>query len=414
MTNTAKNIENLGFQPEKINALNHFLDETYVQSGKLSGCGYMLARAGESYHYCAGNGALEESDPYNHTLTADSIFRIFSMTKPITSFVFMQFIEQGLLRFEDKVKDYIPAFANPQVWVEGNTSDYTTRPAARDITLLDLITHQSGMTYNFFGEHPLDAIYRRKQIHGMRNSDTDLAGFCDKLAALPILFSPGEAWHYSFSIDVIGRVLEIVSGLSLDALMHKMVFQPLKMDSTGFNLPENAISRLTYNYYQDPKNNKIRVVDGVRNSLYLTKAHFLGGGGGLYSTLNDYRRFCDMLLNKGSLNGIQLAKAETVEKMMQNQLYHGDTLEGYAQGAFSENGSEGNGFGIGGSVVMDATRTFNTTTNDSFSWGGLANTYFWIDRQNQFSFIFMTQMMPYGCYPIRKELSDKIYEALLP
>ncbi len=144
---------------------------------------------------------------------------------------------------------------------------------------------------------------------------------------MPILFSPGEAWHYSFGIDVIGRVLEIVSGLSLDALMQKMVFQPLKMDSTGFDLPAHDISRLTYNYYQDPKNNSFRVVDGVENSLYLTKAHFLGGGGGLYSTLNDYRRFCDMLLNQGSLDGVQLAKPETVEKMMQNQLYHGDTLE---------------------------------------------------------------------------------------
>ena len=407
-------VSKLGINPDKLSAMNDFVDQAYVARNKISGYSYLLARHGEiALTHCSGFSAMGAESDDAHSLTPDSIFRIYSMTKPITSLLFMQLVERGDVALEDKLKDYIPSFANPLVWVDGTTSDFTTRPAERDITLLDLLTHQSGLTYDFLGEHPVDALYRRKQLSGSRNSTISLEEFCDSLASMPLLFSPGTAWNYSFATDVIGRVIEIVTGSSLDRVMQEMIFNPLGMKDTGFQTSAKNIGRLTHCYYYDPKNRITRCVDTSKASNYLSTPTLLGGGGGLLSTLPDYYRFCQMFRQGGELNGKRIISAETIKFMQKNHLYHQGDLEGYATGAFSENGAEGNGFGIGGSIVLDPSKTVNATSLGSFSWGGLANTYFWIDPDKDLIFIFMTQIIPTGCYPLRQELSERIYDSLV-
>lgn len=409
-----KYIAQLGIDFDKVAKMNAFVDSQYIDTGKISGYSYLLARHGEiAVTHCSGQSAMGEEADDGHTLTPDSIFRIYSMTKPVTSLLFMQLAERGDVAFEDKLKDYIPSFANPQVWVEGTTSDFKTRPAERDITLLDLLTHQSGLTYDFLGEHPVDALYRRKQLSGSRSSNMNLADFCNHLAEMPLLFSPGTAWNYSFATDVIGRVIEIATGASLDRIMQEMIFDPLDMHDTGFQTSAKNTSRLAHCYYFDPKNRTARCVDTAENSSFLSPPTLLGGGGGLVSTLPDYYRFCQMFRQGGELDGIRIISPESIQRMQTNQLYHGEDLAGYATGAFSENGAEGNGFGIGGSVVLDPSKTANSTSKGNFSWGGLANTYFWIDPEKDLIFIFMTQIIPTGCYPLRQELSDYIYNSLV-
>ena len=407
-------ISQLGINPDKLSEMNGFVDTKYVEPGKISGYSYLLARHGEiALTHCSGNSAMNEEADQGHALTPDSLFRIYSMTKPVTSLLFMQLLERGDVAFDDKLKDYIPSFADPQVWVDGTTSDYMTRPAARDITLLDLLTHQSGLTYDFLGEHPVDALYRRKSLNGARNSNMSLTEFCDTLAGLPLLFSPGTAWNYSFATDVIGRVIEIATGAPLDRVMQEMIFNPLGMKDTGFQVPAKNTDRLAHCYYYDPKNRAVRCIDTAQNSTFLSGPKLLGGGGGLVSTLPDYYRFCQMFRQGGELDGVRIIRTETIQKMLTNQLYHGGDLEEYATGAFSENGAEGNGFGIGGSIVLDPSKTVNTTSKGSFSWGGLANTYFWVDFEMDLIFIFMTQIIPTGCYPLRQELSEHIYGSLI-
>ena len=406
-------IAQLGLDAGKLAEMNGFIDSKYVEPGKISGYSYLLARHGEvALTHCSGHSAMGEEADQGHPLTSDSLFRIYSMTKPVTSLLFMQLAERGDVAFDDMVKDYIPSFANPQVWVEGTSSDFTTRPAEREITLLDLLTHQSGLTYDFLGEHPVDALYRRKQLSGARNSNMSLAEFCDRLADLPLLFSPGTAWNYSFATDVIGRVIEIATGAPLDRVMQDMIFDPLGMKDTGFQISAKQVERLAHCYYYDPKNRAVRCIDTAENSTFLSVPELLGGGGGLVSTLHDYYRFCQMF-RQGELDGVRIISADSIQKMLTNQLYHGGDLEGYATGAFSENGSEGNGFGIGGSIVLDPSKTVNVSSKGSFSWGGLANTYFWIDPEQDLIFIFMTQIIPTGCYPLRKELSEYIYGSLV-
>ncbi len=409
-----QNLAQLGFDSEKITAMNSFIDSTYVDTGKISGYSYLLARRGEiALTHCSGHSAMGDEAEQGHVLTPQSIFRIYSMTKPVTSLLFMQLVERGMVALEDKVKDYIPSFSDPQVWVSGTTSAYTTKPAERDITLLDLITHQAGLSYDFLGEHPIDAIYRRKQLSGSRRSTTSLAEFCDQLAALPLLFSPGTAWNYSFALDIIGRVIEIVTTTSLDRVMQEMIFDPLGMKDTGFSLRGADVSRLTHCYHLNPKSQKIRMVDGAENSDCLDTPLLIGGGGGLVSTLGDYYRFCQMFRQGGELDGVRIISADEIAKMQVNQLYNAGDLAGYATGAFSENGASGNGFGIGGSIVLDPSKTENRSSKGNFSWGGLANTYFWIDPTQDMIVIFMTQIIPSGCYPLREELAEHIYGALI-
>lgn len=402
------------FDTSRLADLKTHLDTTYVNQGHISGYSYLIAKNGEiaALEY-SGHSAMGDESAQGFALDENSLFRIYSMTKPVVSIMFMMLVEQGKLNLSDELKKYIPAFANPQVWVDGDTEKYTTAPATRDITLHDLLTHQSGLTYDFLNEHPLDALYRRKRLTGARNEGLSLEGFCDELATLPLLFSPGTAWNYSVSLDVIGRVLEVATGKRLDKLSKEMVFDPLGMDDTDFQIVENKTDRLTHCYYLDPRKNITRCVDHPNKSIFAGDSDFCGGGGGLISSIPDYYLFCQMLRNKGELNGVRLISQETYAQMNTNQINHGGDMATESRSSFTETGSEGLGFGIGGSIVIEPENSAGPHSLGSFSWGGFASTYFWIDPEEDLTVIFMTQIMPSFSYTIRDELAQRVYGALI-
>lgn len=408
-----KKTKSSSFDADKLAALKTHLDNQYLNKGWVAGYSYLIAQHGEiAALEFNGKSAMGEEADKAFPVDQNTLFRIYSMTKPITSLMLMMLVEQGKVTLQDDVKKYIPAFANPQIWVDGDTSDYTTRPADRDITLHDLVTHQSGLTYDFIGEHPIDALYRRKRLTGARNTGHSLEEFCDELAALPLRFPPGTAWNYSVGLDIIGRVIEIVTGQSLDKASRDMVFEPLGMHDTDYQIAANKTDRFMHCYYNDPVKKVLRCVDHPEKSHFAGESDFCGGGGGLISSLPDYYRFLQMLRNKGALDGVRLISEETYKQIMSNQLNHGGELAGYAVGIFSENGVNGNGFGIGGSVVTNHLKTDHISSMGNFSWGGLAGTYFWIDPIEDMIVIFMTQLMPYSCIPLREEFTVRLYDAL--
>lgn len=408
-----KTAEKLGFDPEKLQQLTAYLDKHYVEAEKFSGYAYLIARHGEiASLICRGKSAMRGEAADGFAIAPDSIFRIYSMTKPLTSLGLMMLVEQGKVQLDDPLKNYIPAFADTQIWENGTAQDYTTRPLERDLTLHDLLTHQSGLTYDFVADHPVDALYRHKQLNGARNCGKTLEEFVDILAQLPLLFAPGTGWNYSLGLDVIGRVIEIVANQPLDIFFKTHLLEPLGMVDTDFDISPDKKARLTHCYYHDANIGYPRAIDSPTRTIYDSQPRFLGGGGGLLSTLNDYYRFCRMLRADGTLDGKQFVKAETLALMRRNQLAHGGDLDGYAKGSFTATGVAGMGFGIGWSLVLDADKTQAPTSNGTYAWGGLANTNFWIDPVKDLIVIFLAQTMPYGCYPIREEFAFGIYGAI--
>jgi CubicO group peptidase (beta-lactamase class C family) len=229
---------------------------------------------------------------------------------------------------------------------------------------------------------------------------------------MPILFTPGEKWNYSFSLDVVGRIMEVVSGKPLDKILHEEVFEPLNMKDTGFTLPADKADRMTHLYFKDHRKDSIRCIDRGRETTFLKPAEMLGGGGGLLSTLTDYYKFCHMLESNGTVNGSTLLSKQTLDIMRSNQLPGGATMKEKAACNFSESDMEGSGFGISWSIITDPTTEGNYSSRGTYSWGGLGNTYFFIDPIEKISVILMTQIVPYGIYPIRTELKEIVYKAL--
>lgn len=408
-----ENISHYGFDSEYLSLALNDLSTKYVDSGKLSGFSVLIARNREiAGMYHTGYSAMGDEKESAFLLKEDSIYRIYSMSKPITAFAMMRFVERGQINLDDKVKDYIPAFKDPQVWVSGDTREYTTRPSEKDITVFDLLTHQSGLTYDFLGEHPIDALYRRKQLTGGRACRPSVEEFVNEIAVMPILFTPGEKWNYSFSLDVVGRIMEVVSGKPLDKILHEEVFEPLNMKDTGFTLPADKADRMTHLYFKDHRKDPIRCIDRGRETTFLKPAEMLGGGGGLLSTLTDYYKFCHMLESNGTVNGSTLLSKQTLDIMRSNQLPGGATMKEKAACNFSESDMEGSGFGISWSIITDPTTEGNYSSRGTYSWGGLGNTYFFIDPIEKISVILMTQIVPYGIYPIRTELKEIVYKAL--
>ncbi len=401
------------FDSAKLAALQTWLNADYIATQKLAGYSFLIAHRGAIAALAyGGQSAIGAEAAGAFPIGEDSLFRIYSMTKPVTSLMLLMLAEQGKCALHDPLKKYIPAFANPQIWVSGDTSDHTTRPAERDITLHDLLTHQSGLTYDFLNEHPLDALYRRKNLTASRKQWSSLAAFCDALAAMPLLFTPGTAWNYSCAIDVVGHVIEIITGANLETASREMLFTPLGMDDTAYHIAPEKAARLTHCYYHDPKEKHLRCVDAPENSYFAAARDFCGGGAGLISSLPDYYRFCQMLRNKGTLDGVQLITPDTQAAMFTNQLNHDGGLVGYSASAFSESGLGGHGFGIGGALVLEPEKTNHASALGNFSWSGMAGTWFWLDPTHDLTVIFMTQLVPFDSYPLRENFAARLYDAL--
>ena len=382
--------------------------ESYLERKALSGFSVLVARQGQ-VAYRAERGVLDWDT--GKSLARDTIFRIYSMSKPVTSVALMMLCEQGLIRLEHEVSRYIPEFAELRVFDSGDTQRYHTHPPARPMRVHDLLTHTSGLTYSFMNQHPVDALYRRELGDTLARGET-LGQFVSALARLPLLYSPGERWNYSVATDVCGRLVEIVSGQALDAFFRDRIFEPLGMADTGFTVAEENIGRFASCYEIIPGSSRIRKQDDAASSVYRGPCSFLSGGAGLLSTTDDYLRFCQMLLSGGTLNGARLLSPGTVRFMTLNHLPANRTLAEMGDSLFSEARMDGSGFGLGFSVVIDPVRALAPASAGSFSWGGMASTYFWIDPAEELIGIFMTQLMPSGSYPLRPQLQTLVYAAL--
>ena len=340
----------------------------------------------------------------------DTIYRIYSMTKPITTVAALMLYEEGRFQLDDPVADFIPAFADTRVFASGDAETYTTVPLERPITVHDLMIHTSGLTYGFQHEHAVDALYRKRRIEFNANVGP-LADLAESAAAQPLVFQPGTRWNYSVSTDVLGRLVEIWSGVPLDAFFADRIFGPLGMRDTGFQVPEGQGHRLASNYVRRTDGDGLALADPGGDSRFLEPAATLSGGGGLVSTAADYLRFMRMLRGRGVLEGARVLGRKSVDLMTMNHL-PGDLVD-MGRPRFAEMPFAGVGFGLGVSVLLDPAKARILGSPGEYAWGGMASTTFWIDPAEDLMVLLLTQLMPSSAYPIRREFRVLTYQALL-
>jgi CubicO group peptidase (beta-lactamase class C family) len=379
----------------------------YIEAGKLAGTLTLIARRGQ-LAYCAPLGSMDRER--DKKMRPDALFRIFSMTKPITSVAMMMLHERALFALGDPVHKWIPEFEQLRVFRQGRHPNFVTEPTQRPMTVRDLMTHQSGLTYSFMERTGVDAAYRRLKIDG-RYQGT-LQTWVKELATLPLEFSPGEHWNYSVSTDVLGYLVEVISGQRFDIFLRKNIFEPLGMGDTFFSVPEDKIERFTANYALG-KDRKIALLDDPVDSPYSRPTAFFSGGGGLVSTASDYLRFAEMLRRGGELDGVRLLGPRTVAYMRQNHLPGGADLEAYGRPLFSETTFTGVGFGLGFSVAVDPVALKVPSSAGEFGWGGAASTFFSIDPVEDTVALFLTQLLPSSAHPIRSNLRALVHQALI-
>jgi CubicO group peptidase (beta-lactamase class C family) len=302
-------------------------------------------------------------------------------------------------------------FADMQVWRGGTVEAPELQPLAAKPTIWNLLTHTSGLTYGFMRAHPVDALYRQAGFDFGVPPGLDLQAMCDTITTLPLLFQPGAAWNYSVSFDVLGRVLEVVSGQTLDELMHTRLLEPLGMHETTWHVPEANRGRLATLYGADPATGKAVALDQI-GDLALRPPRFLGGGGGMQSTAHDYNRFTQMLLNGGELDGVRILSPRTVRYMASNHLPDNADLTSFGRPLAGTVG-DGVGFGLGVSVVTDPVKAHVPGNIGDFAWGGAASTVFWVDPVDQLIVQFFTQLLPSSTYPLRSQLRQLVSQALI-
>ena len=399
--------ETVGMSSSRLARIETHLERRYLEPQKISGALTLVARKGQVVHLSTlGRMDIERDKP----MAEDTIFRIYSMSKPITSVAMMMLYEHGHFQLDDPVYKYIPEWRNLRVYQTGNHPRWVTAPCERPMSIRDLFTHMSGLTYGFMERTNIDRAYRRLGVG--REGSKDLREMIETLAGLPLEFSPGTQWNYSVSTDVLGYLVELISGVPLDDYFRTQIFEPLGMLDTGFTVPEDKIDRFAANYTRG-RDRKPRLEDDPATSLYSQPRSFFSGGGGLVSTAADYLRFCRMLLNQGELDGQRLLGRKTIELMTSNHLPDGADLTDLATGAFSETTYEGVGFGLGFSVQLDCAKSQIVGSPGEYAWGGAASTAFWIDPSEELITIFMTQLMPSGSFNFRGQLKSIVYPAII-
>jgi CubicO group peptidase (beta-lactamase class C family) len=401
--------EDVGFSSERLQRIPAYF-ASYVDSGRLPCAAALVARAGRVVHL-SFLGATEMGG--GRPIDESTIYRIYSMTKPVTSVVAMQLLEECRLRLDHELHRYIPEFADVMVWDGGSPEQPRLRKPERPILIRDLLVHTSGLTYAFLQQTPVDALYRARGLDYQRWSG-DLASFCSALAQAPLVFSPGEKWNYSNATDVLGRVVEVAAGAPLDQVFKSRIFDPLGMTDTGFHVPAAEIDRLMACYWRNPANGQILQIDPQgKGSSYAAPPNVFSGGGGLVSTIGDYLKFCLMLANGGEHEGVRILSPKTLEYMTLNHLPGNRTISQMGDKTFSETRMEGSGFGLGWAVTTDPVATMQPSSQGTFSWGGMASTFFWVDPVEDLVAIQMTQLTPSGAYPIRPQLQQLVYGAII-
>ena len=380
----------------------------YVDDGRLPGWQVQVSRRGEVvYRAQHGWRDIEARQPVED----DTVFRIYSMTKPITSVAAMMLYEEGRFELTDPIARFIPAFADMQVLEGGTALKPATRPAAGPIRVQHLLNHTSGLTYGFHHIHVQDEMYRNAGYEWGVPKGKTLAQAVDDWARLPLRFDPGTRWNYSVATDVLGRLVEVVSGQSLDRFFQQRIFDPLGMKDTSFTVRGDLGQRLGALYLPD-KDGKATRNDDFSNAAR-GEITFLSGGGGLLSTTADYHRFTQMLLRGGELDGARLLGSRTLRAMTRNTLPGGQDLVQFGIPLFAEVKYDGQGFGLGFSVVQDPVAAGTLGSVGEYTWGGAASTAFWVDPAEQITTIFMTQLLPSSTWPLRTQLRQMVYSALV-
>jgi len=398
----------VGFDAERLERIDtHF--RRYVDEHRLPGWQIVVARHGQiAHHSTYGLRDVEAG----LAVEDDTIFRIYSMTKPITSVAAMMLYEEGRFDLKHEVSRYIPSFADARVLTGGSTFSPTTAPVQEPVRIWHLLTHTAGLTYGFHHASLTDALYRQAGYEFEPPKGVDLAAACDVWAGLPLAHEPGTRFNYSVATDVLGRIVEVVSGMPLDQFFATRIFEPLGMVDTAFWAEGDAADRVAALYVPNPADKTIFRFDQMGKGATRPSA-FLSGGGGLVSTAHDYHRFAELLRRGGELDGVRLLSNRTVDYMTRNQLPGNADLEAFGQSTFAETSFDGVGFGLGFAVVMDPAASKVMASPGAYAWGGAASTGFYVDPHEDITAVFLTQLLPSSTYDLRAQLQRLILQALV-
>ena len=409
--------ETVGLSSARLARLDEVMKRRYVDSGYLPGMLTHVYRKGQLVHTgMCGHIDLERG----RKMREDAIFRIYSMSKPITAVALMMLVEEGLIGLDDLVHTHIPEWRDLAVYASGTPSlladappSYLTTPALRPMKVVDLATHTSGLTYGFMMRTAVDAAYRRAKVTD-RQTERGLQGMIDQLARIPLDFSPGTAWNYSVAIDVLGYLVEKLSGQSFGEFLRTRLFEPLGMSDTAFWVPEDKVERFSSCYQPETGGRGLKLQDDARESTYAAPPKLESGGGGLVSTAHDYLRFCRMMLNGGALDGVQILSPKTVALFSLNYLPDNREIADMAlPGMFSESGYAGVGFSLGCGVNINVAKTRLPGSLGEYFWGGAAATAFWIDPKEELTVVFMTQVIGSEArLTLRRDLRTLVYSAI--
>jgi CubicO group peptidase (beta-lactamase class C family) len=407
LTPTTASPASAGMSETALRRIDDHLKRRYLDAGRFAGTQILVYRRGAIVHSeVQGFADLERKVPVRH----DTLFRIYSMTKPLTSVAFMMLVEEGRVALDEPVAKYIPQWKDLGVFQAGIAAPYLTKPPARPMQIVDLLRHTSGLTYGFQNRTNVDAAYRDRKVGEVEKSGT-MQSMIDDLATIPLEFSPGEAWNYSVSTDVVAYLVEIISGQPFEQFLQQRILDPLGMKDTGFHVPPEKAQRLAACYAADGKGG-MTLQDDPTTSSFLAPPSFISGGGGLVSTAADYLAFCRAMLNRGELGGVRLIGPKTLKLMTSNHLPGGRDLTELSRSMFSEATNAGVGFGLGFAVTMDPAKTLLPGSPGEFYWGGAASTAFWIDPAEELITVFMAQLLPSSLYPVRRELRTLVYSAI--
>jgi CubicO group peptidase (beta-lactamase class C family) len=402
-----------GLDAGRLERITDHLERNYIAPGKITGCQVSVARHGHlAYFKSFGLMDRERGKPTRE----DTIYRIYSMTKPIVSVALMTLYEQGHFQLNDPVHRFVPSWRNHRVWVSGKGDDMKTERPRRPVSFRDVLSHTAGFTYGgglpgVGIQHPIDKIYRALKVRSLGSADT-MTEFLDKLGQVPLRYQPGTAWMYSLATDVCGALVEVISGKPLAQYLDEVIFRPLGMKDTAFQVAPDKQDRFAANY-QRGADKSVTLIDDPETSDYLKEPGFKSGGGGLTGTSADYLRFCEMLRRGGELDGARVLGPRTVELMHMNHLAGGTkTLTDMAIGGFSETAYDGVGFGLGFASTLDEVASGGYGRGDYY-WGGAASTIFWVDPKEDLSVVFMTQLMPSATFNFRGQLKNIIYSAII-
>jgi len=395
--NTASAAKSVGFSPERLDRIAPVM-QSYIDQGKLAGTLTLVARNGKiAYLNAQGMQDKEAGTP----MSEDTIFRIYSMSKPVTAVAAMTLWEQGKFHMFDPIAKYLPEFANMKVYVSGSGDDMVVEDAKSPIRIIDLFMHTSGLSYGFTGSE-VDKLYQQMLS---KPDELNRSNILSKMAALPLVHQPGTAWNYGVSTDIIGFLVEKLSGKKLGEYMQEAIFSPLGMKDTGFYVPASKVDRLTQIYTADRKTGQTIAMQNEPLGDFKSDPEIHNAGGGLVSTMQDYFTFAQMMLNGGEINGVRILGRKTVEYMSSNHLPQ--NLVPYNQGA------SGEGFGLAMSVTVDPGMSGFMSSKGNFGWGGMASTYFRVDPEEKIVLISMAQFVPIGFHRYHDDFRNLVYQALV-